>query len=128
MRQGNVDLERLQSALSAAYPDQISRAAVLFAWFGSGAGPWSGYPSFESVPGRLLLDFPTGTLVEAVSQPSATPAELEGAARHFARWDLNEQKPGALQHVPRDLKRRLLAHSLTSSDEDKLAQARKAFT
>lgn len=41
--------EPAMRALEAAYPSAKDRIGRLFAWYGSGAGPWSGYPSYEHV-------------------------------------------------------------------------------
>jgi hypothetical protein len=47
----NHDSERhrlLSDALRGALPALEGQALALFGWFGSGTGPWNGYPSYES--------------------------------------------------------------------------------
>ncbi len=122
-----VDLEPLQQALDAAYADRAACARALFAWFGSGLGPWSGCPMYEQVAEKLLLGFPTAALVDSLIQQPLTPAQLEGAARYFAGWLFSQHKPHELAQVPVELQQSLLAHSLTSTDDDKVQRALAAF-
>ncbi len=122
------DLAPLLRALEAEYPDVEQRVLALFRWYGSGQGPWSGFPSYESVAEGLLLTFPTGQLVAALSRHSLTPPHLEGAARYFAGYCFNTYRRREAQQLPKGLKQRLLAHSLLSSDEDKLGRAKRAFS
>jgi hypothetical protein len=123
----NVDIEVLRQALASVYPDHVTRALALFAWFGSGAGPWSGFPMYERVAEELLLDVPTAELVAALAEHQLTATQLGGAARYFAGWSFYKQKPNELQQLPAEIKRRLLAHSRTSSDEDVIQRAERAF-
>ncbi len=44
----------LTPALAKEFSDVPQRIRALFAWFGSGAGPWSGFPAYEDVPAHLL--------------------------------------------------------------------------
>jgi hypothetical protein len=48
------NLDPLRAALSKEFPDERSRILALYAWFGSGEGPWSGLPSYEQVAEELL--------------------------------------------------------------------------
>jgi hypothetical protein len=121
-----VDLEPLRQALSHAYPDGASCARALFEWFGSGMGPWSGFPMYEEVAERLLSDFPTEALITALSQQSLSPRHLEGAARYFAGWEFSTHRPGDIQQLPVELKRLLLTHSRTSSNSEMCSGHRKA--
>jgi hypothetical protein len=122
-----VDLEPLRQALMTAYPDRVNCAHALFEWFGSGQGPWSGFPMYEGVAERLLLDLPTDALITALSQQPLSRRHLEGAARYFAGWEFSTHKPGAIQQLPAALKRRLLTHSSTSSNSENVQRALKAF-
>src|SRR5262249_42311126 len=67
----------LLDALRAAYFEPEHQALALLEWFGSGAGPWSGYPSYESMAEQLLLHYPTQMLVDALT--AATPTERQWA-------------------------------------------------
>lgn len=122
-----LDLDPFRSALETAYPEKYVRILSLLEWYGSGAGPWSGYPSYESHVENLLLDFPTPELVTAVEGASLTPRQVEGAARLFGGWTFNKQRPEDLALVPDHLKATLLEHALQSDDDDKRSRAIAAF-
>lgn len=53
---GSVNVDPLLAALESAMPDEGERILALLEWFGSGAGPWSGFPSYEQAAEELLLD------------------------------------------------------------------------
>lgn len=123
----DVDLAPLATELVRALPGSVERIRALFAWFGRGAGPWSGFPSYESVPESLLLEYPTGELIEALRSGTNDGATLEGAARLFAGWPFSRSPKHDGGRLPDDLREALLAHSLASDDEDRKARARGAF-
>ena len=118
----------LLQTLETEYPDLELRVLELFMWYGSGKGPWNGYPEYENVAERLLLEFPTSQLITALDLHPLTPLHLEGAARYFAGYYFNTQKRNEAQQIPQELKRKLLSYSLLTSDEDKIRRAKKAFT
>ncbi|MGP8175513.1 MAG: hypothetical protein ACLP7O_13330 [Terracidiphilus sp.] len=121
------DTRPLEEALSKEFPDGRARILRLMAWYGSGAGPWSGFPGYEDIPEQMLLQYPTPELVDAVTGSTLNEQELEGAARLFGGWDFNHTRPKDNALLPADLKRILLEHSLKSTDKDKLERARRAF-
>jgi hypothetical protein len=120
------NVEPLRNALAKQFPNEQTRILGLYAWFGSGAGPWSGFPSYEMVAEELLLDFHTDALIAAAETTTDT-RQVEGAARLFGGWEFSHQRPGDLTLLPLDLKRRLLIQSLQSIDEDKRSRAQHAF-
>jgi hypothetical protein len=131
-QQGEVEdpaggLTPLLQVLAAEHPDPETRALELFRWYGSGMGPWSGFPAYEGVVETLLLSFPTDQLVTALTRHPPTSAHIEGAARYFAGYQFSTHKRDEAQQIPQELKKRLLAHSLMSSDEDKIRRAKAAF-
>lgn len=138
----NNSLAPLLKALAREYPDETARLLALFQWFGSGEGKWSGFPSYESVAEMLLLTFPTGRLVAALTAGPLTgehmsggpltggpltPAHLEGAARYFSGYWFNTSKQEDAAEVPPELKKKLFSHCLESSDQYKLRRAQKVF-
>ena len=122
-----VDTNGLREALANEFPDRRDRIVALFGWFGSGAEPWSGFPANESIPEDYLLELPTADLIAAANRADLSDPQLEGAARLFGGWPFSNQRPQALKSLPPALKKKLLVHSLKSSDPDKLARARRAF-
>jgi hypothetical protein len=122
------DLDPLRKALAAAVSDEGERVRSLFAWFGSGAGPWSGFPAYESVAENLLLDYKTADLLAAIKGRELTPAETEGVARLFAGFDFNRDRPDDNGLIPADLKAQLLKHSLASGNKDRHGRAKAYFS
>jgi hypothetical protein len=122
-----LDLTDMYYALALEYPDQGERVRALLGWYGSGEGPWSGYPSYEAVAAALLLRFETKTLLAAIQDQTLNDLQTEGAARLFGGWTFSQDRPQDLRLMPRELKRRLLEHSLKTQDQDKRARAQQAF-
>jgi hypothetical protein len=124
---GKVDLHALRSELEANLPDTSERVLALLEWFGSGAGPWSGFPSYEAAAENLLLDFSTAQIIAAIQSQGLSPAQVEGAARLFAGWSFGKQRPEGLGDLPDALRKNLWHHSQNTEDKDKYARARSAF-
>jgi hypothetical protein len=121
------DIRPLEAAVAKEFPDKRARILRLMAWYGSGAGPWSGFPDYEVVPEQMLLKYPTQELVDAVTNATLSEQETEGAARLFGSWEFNKSRSQDNALLPVDLKRKLLEHSLKSTDGDKLERAKYAF-
>jgi hypothetical protein len=121
------DLAPLRKALAEQIPEKHQRILALFTWYGSGAGPWSGHPSYEVLAEKLLLDYPTADLLAAIRGKELTSAQTEGVARLFGGWSFSQQRPNDLRLLPAELKARLLKHSLASPDGDKRGRALRAF-
>jgi hypothetical protein len=111
----------------AAYPDRNTRIRVLLAWFGSGAGPWNGYPAYESITEDLLMTFASDELARALEFPGLTDAQLEGTARLLAGWAFRTKRKRVLSLLPEAVKQSLPRHSMASPDEDRRSRAREAF-
>lgn len=117
------DLGVLNAALGKQYSDTDERIRALMAWFGSGAGPWSGFPGYEEIAEKLLRQYPTAELVKAVENRDLSEQELEGAARIFGGWTPDPNRAV----IPEPLKSVLLEHCLKSPDQDKVERAKTAF-
>ena len=124
---GRVKVAPLSKALRHAVPDQNQQILALLEWFGSGAGPWSGYPGYEEVAELMLLEYETEDIVGAIKSVELTEAQTEGAARLFGGWDFSQKRPGDLQKVPDGLKETLWNFVKSTRDKDKLARAKNAF-
>ena len=120
-------LAPLLDALEIAYPEVNARILVLFSWYGSGTGKWSGFPTYESFAEKLLLTFSTEQLVTALLEHPLTPSQLAGSARFFAGRDYRNVRYNESQQIPLLLKQKLLAHTLESANEDNIKRAQLAF-
>jgi len=118
------DMNPLDAALVKQYPEPSDRIRALLSWFGSGAGPWSGFPGYEEIAAKLLREYPTSELIRAAQAGPLNEQELEGTARILGSWKpVPDPTP-----IPAELRRILLEHCLKSSDEDKLERAKRAFS
>lgn len=120
---GFSDLKPLNDALAQQFPDTTERIRALLAWFGSGAGPWSGFPGYEEIAAKILRQYPTAEIIKAVNGRELGEQEIEGTARILGSWTPIADEA----QIPSDLRRRLLEHCLKSSDQDKVGRARRAF-
>ncbi|HZI58777.1 MAG TPA: hypothetical protein VFF39_18485 [Verrucomicrobiae bacterium] len=128
----SASVKLIKPALEQQYPDSGERTRALFSWFGSGAGPWSGYPADEDVVSGLLLEYQPAELLAALQNTRLTDSEMEGAARFFSGYchgylfcPVEENK--LLKLLPAETKKSLLDHVLAAGDEDKVSRARHAF-
>ena len=126
-QQPTIDSQLFKAPLAKQFPDTRERILVLLKWFGSGEGPWSGFPSYESVPEELLLKYSTADVIAAIESKSLDTQEIEGAARFFGGWDFSHERPNDLKLLSPALKQKLLKHSLQSKDSDKRSRAKQAF-
>lgn len=120
-------LKEMQIALQKEIGDEQKQILALLEWYGSGAGPWVGYPSYESVAEDLLLGYRTSLIIVTIRKAKLTEAQTEGAARLFASGHFAQRNPQDLQMIPADLKQRLLEHCQKSGDIDKKDKAETAF-
>jgi hypothetical protein len=119
-----VKLEVEKAALHKAVPDEGAQIRLLFAWNGSGSGPWTGYPAYEDRPEELLLTYPTAALVGSIG-PDADEKVLLGAGRLFSQfWRTRKEDLGL---IDAGLKKRLLERAMKSPIEDVRKRARAAF-
>ncbi|NMO17036.1 hypothetical protein HPC49_30205 [Pyxidicoccus fallax] len=121
------DVGALRAPLAEAFPDVKMRILELFRWFGSGKGPWSGYPSYEGAAKTLLLDYPIPVLLSALEGRELSASELEGAARLFASGEFGRQGRQERHLIPKALREQMLAQALASQDKDKRIRAQYAF-
>lgn len=119
--------QRLLAALRDSLPQPEDQMLALFAWFGSGAGPWSGYPSYESVPNMLLLYYPTKQLLESLEAADLTPQHWLGAARYFASWDFCQTHKKDLCLLTSVHKNRFREAVQSTNIADNIARAARAY-
>ena len=116
----------LRPELARQIQDVPERIRMLFTWYGSGSGPWSGFPAYEEVPGRLLSDYEPSVLVSVLVHTHPSQSEIEGAARFFS-GRTPERNAKANATLPAQLKKVLWEHVLKSGDEDKIERSRPAL-
>jgi hypothetical protein len=85
-------------------PEPAERIGALLHWFGSGAGPWSGYPAREVVAERLLMKEDPDHLISIAQSLDLSHSQLEGTARLLCGWALSRQYPPGTVHIPDLLK------------------------
>lgn len=124
---GTVNVDPLRSALEGDMPDERERILALLEWFGSGAGPWSGFPSYEEAAEELLLEYPTRSIVRVILSSSISAAQTEGAARLFGGWSFRSQRSQDVAEIPDALREVLWTHVKDTKDKDKLSRATQAF-
>lgn len=120
-------IARMGIALAQEHRKSTEHILALYAWYGSGAGPWSGFPAYESVAEELLMTHSTEELLAPLGSEKLSEAQVEGAARLFGGWTFSKKRPGDLTRLSDALKARLLGHSLRSDDKDKRGRAQHAF-
>lgn len=123
-------LSDLEKSLQAEIPDLDERIRRLLTMYGSGVGPWSGYPAYEDISADLLRDIPTEQVIAVAERPDADDAVLEGAARYFVGWSFKHYHPQDFALIPEKLKEVLLEHTLHSGDpkdEERRESATKTF-
>ncbi|MFC6020845.1 hypothetical protein ACFP2T_32330 [Plantactinospora solaniradicis] len=84
-------------------------ALALLAWCGSGTGRYSGYPSHEGVPSRLLAELPIAAIAEALAGPEATDEHFAGAVRHLTGWQARKRLTRDIGRLPTEIRARLVA-------------------
>jgi hypothetical protein len=116
--------------LIISIPEKKQQILELLEWFGSGAGPWSGYPSYEDEAEKLLLEFYSiQEIVSVIQDHTLTESQTEGAARLFGGWGFSQKYITGLDQVPNDIKQILWDHVVKSNhtDQDKLGRTKRAF-
>ena len=123
----DVDTKPLVKALETSIPNKEDQILAILEWFGSGAGPWSGCPSYELVAEELLLEYQVAEIVSVIDIEKLTASQIEGAARLFGGWDFSQKYPEGLKQVPPEIKKALWDHVKDTKDDDKLGRAENAF-
>jgi hypothetical protein len=124
------EMAALRTAIERETPEPRTRIRSLLRWYGSGAGPWSGYPGWEDVPAKLLLEFEAAELLAAVDLSVFDAAQTEGTARLFSGRSFQKESAKGQALLPEALKLALLEHVIgtgESTDDDRRRRARYTF-
>lgn len=124
---GDTDTTQLQLALTEAYPDKSERIRALLHWYGSGAGPWSGFPHYESLAEELLLAFDTPAIVSAIGDDTTTKLQLVGAARLIGGYTFGVRRKADRATIPAEIKAVLWDSVKETTDKDIRSRARRAL-
>lgn len=100
---GSPEYDVAEQRVRASYATPEAAAAALLAWFGAGAGPWSGYPAYEGLAEALLLRLGLPIARAAASSPNANGNTLRGAARLFSAFEVVSHKKSEVGDVPEAL-------------------------
>jgi len=119
-----VNVETLNNKFKSCNPDKFKRILVLLKWYGSGKGPWSGYPSYEEDAEKMLLKYSTKDILDTVKSASLSNVQKEGLARLFAGYYFRKQRK---DKIPKKIKYMLWEYIKTTKDKDKLERAKHAF-
>ncbi|WP_170319823.1 CHAT domain-containing protein [Polyangium spumosum] len=121
------DLGAARETLERSYPDSASRCLVLFEWLGNCVGSWK-WSDRVSVPESLLLEFPTTTLVDAITTHGLTPPQLHGAIKYFAVWRWRPEKFKEPNFWTEELKDLLLSNCLAAGyDAEQIREVELLF-
>lgn len=123
----DVNTASLRDALKKSIPDKNEQIRALLTWYGSGAGPWNGYPSYESAAEELLLDYNIAEIVDAIEINKLTHEQTEGAARFFGEWSPSKKRRSGIKNIPVNLKRVFWNHVKNTKDAYKLGRAKRVF-
>jgi hypothetical protein len=99
----------------------------LLYWYGSGYGPWSGYPMYERVAEFLLLEIPTVHLVNVALNSPLSDTHLEGVARHFCGKRFVRHEERELEALPVELIHLIFTHLKRENDQMKLNYFTRTF-
>ncbi|HWA76910.1 MAG TPA: hypothetical protein VG937_31465 [Polyangiaceae bacterium] len=127
-QRGAFDLEPLDKALTAAFPEPVEKACALLEWLGHGDRPWNGFNAHEGIPLKILEMMQLDALLGALRTDELTEAQLEGAARFFSGWHFQkrgEQARARLLDSDRDL---LLAHVQRTGDPEAIQRVQELLS
>ena len=122
------DVTELAETLRTEVPNDEERMLGLLQWFGSGAGPWSGYPAYEQVAEELLLEFSGEEIIRAVEGHGLNARQTEGLARLFQAWRHHTSHGADLDLIPPRLARSVTSHVAAGGSSDKIARLRHALS
>jgi hypothetical protein len=118
--------DHAHARIEAAYTSPEERAFALLAWFSHGAGPWSGFPAYESAAEVLLDRLGTSVVLRALSRDPKNEVVLEGAARYLASCARGSARKSELSPVPDTLWAHLTEIVSRSGIADNIAQLEHA--
>ncbi len=113
-------IDDLRSKLLDLYPSSNDRVRALLGWFGSSVSKGPGTPVHETVPGDLLLEYSTDSLIAGLDELDRDV--LGGGLRLFAGWGFRE-RTSELRSLPDSLVQALEHEANLSSDDGQRRRA-----
>jgi hypothetical protein len=121
------DVNECLAVLRATIGNDDEIAVALLRWFGSGAGPWSGFPCYEDVPEALLVGLGTRQVLSSVASRPIDEPTLGGLARYFGSHEHRKKRRVDLRTVPAELRDRMVALLVRQGDEGNVERLRSAI-
>lgn len=118
--------DHAHARIEAAYTVPEEQALALLAWFSHGAGPWSGFPAYESAAEVLLDRLGTSLVLRAIERSPKNEVVLEGAARYLASHARVSARKSEISPVPDTLWAHLTEIVSRSGIADNIAQLEHA--
>jgi len=119
-------MDEAERLVRATYPSVEAAVATLLEWYGTGSGPWSGYPSYEDVPSILVRRLGLPVARSVLARPHVTERALLGGARLFSSWEVVTKKPFEVCQVPPAVWARMSPIVLRIGDQDVTARFQHA--
>lgn len=126
-----IALPRALAVLAEQYASRDEQILALFAWYGHGSGPWSGYPCSEAAPEVMLQTFSADELHRAMESQTLSAQHLEGVARFMSRWVPKQHERARRQLIDEVRSSRIrdivLAHVQSSGNASKIEEIVRAI-
>lgn len=84
-------------------PDLFGRIRKMLMLYGSSGSPWSGYPSYEDVPRKILDTFPLQQIIEAYVSSDKNDLLQLGLGRYFCSFEFKKKWRKHLPKIPNDI-------------------------
>ena len=104
--------------LRSAYSDEAGLVRALLVWLACGAGPWSGFPSYEALPAVLLQAAGVPRVIEAAEEGAWTERLLAGLARFVAGHEVIRFRRRDLVGLDEALWERMVDQVRSAGNED----------
>jgi hypothetical protein len=124
---GGLNDSTLIAALARDTANEQTKIRQLLKWYGSGAGPWSGFPSYEEAGSILLNEFSISQIINNGNIDSLDLTEKHGLARLLCGWDFNRKHVNSQDSIPKNVKFELMNTIKVLNDSDKTNRANRYF-
>jgi hypothetical protein len=116
---GTENIPVLAARIQELLPQKNKQILALLKLYGSGDGPWSGYPSYEGAIGELLIKYNMKEIQRAIDSTTLDKAQLEGFSRLICSYSF-VKKYGEFKEVPKKLNDQILKYLKPVANIDEL--------